>query len=62
MLDVSRHGRVVLIRVLGWAIDERRGGVMAKRGVGSSSCHGGTLLMGVKRRVRGRNVGGKLIS
>ena len=34
---------------------------MAKRGVGSSSCHGGTLLMGVKRRVRGRNVGGVMV-
>ena len=63
MLDVSRHGRGVLIRVLAWAVDERigrgegRGRVTAKRGVGSSSSHCGTLMMGVEGRMRGGSVG-----
>jgi hypothetical protein len=56
LLDVSSHGGGVLIRVLGWAVDEGIGrregrrGVTAERGSGSGSSHGGTMLV---RRTKG---------
>jgi hypothetical protein len=61
LLDVSRHGGGVLIRVVGRAVDERigrregRGGVTAERCCGSS--HSGAMLGRAEGMVRvGRSV------
>ena len=63
LLDVSRHGGCVLIRILGRAVDERigrsegRGGVTAEGCCGGSSSHSGAMLGRAVGMVRvGRSV------
>jgi len=67
VLDVGRHGRGVLIRVLGGAVDERIGRREGGRGVASEggSSHGGTMLVRVEEggsvRVVGRRELGRAV-
>jgi len=63
LLDVSRHGGGVLIRVLGRAVDERirrregRRGVTTERRCGSGSSHSGAMLRRAEGMMRvGRSV------